>query len=291
VCATHPDEGPARGSRRDAYRTGTFLSVPLEGNGQLLGVLNVTEPASRRPFQVEDCHLLLELAEAIAHAWRAALGSEARQNGVATTTRALRTVLDHVRQSRRRAPRRVALARSVALEFGLDAAQASIVAFAATVHDVGMTLMDPEVLEQPQPLTAEQRARMRQHIELGDRVLEHLGTMGAEGFDRLQTMQQVREIVMAHHEWWDGSGYPRGLPGTAIPVGGRALAVVDAYESLIMGRPHRPAVSEAQALAALRELRGSQFDPDVVDALERVLARNFMEQSHAAETAASEAGR
>ena len=292
VCASRPEEGKVRGSGRIHYQTGTFLSVPLEVGGELLGVLNVTEPTSGRPFQIEDCHLLLELSEAIAHAWRAAFTTEARQAGVATTTLALRAVLEHVRLSKRRAPRRVGVARSVALELGLDAAEATTVAFAATVHDVGMTMVDPQILEGHEPLTAEQRTHMRQHIELGDQVLHHLETMGAEGFDRLEVMHRVREIVISHHEWWDGTGYPRGLRGTAIPTGARVLAVVDAYESLVTGRPHRPAEPREAAIAALRRLRGQQFDPDVVDALERAIAHGAMEESKPADVdAASQAGR
>jgi HD-GYP domain-containing protein (c-di-GMP phosphodiesterase class II) len=133
---------------------------------------------------------------------------------------------------------------------------------------------------------------MRQHIELGDRVLEHLETMGAEGFDRLETMHQVREIVMSHHEWWDGTGYPRGLRSTGIPIGARVLAIVDAFESLVIGRPHRPAESLESAIATLDGLRDRQFDPDVVDALKRAIGRGAWEQQPSTGVeAASQAGR
>jgi len=86
-------------------------------------------------------------------------------------------------------------------------------------------------------------------------------------------MQGVREIVMSHHEWWDGTGYPCGLAGTTIPVGARVLAAVDAFESLVAGRPHRRPESAETALEVLFGLRDRQFDPDVVDALQRAVAR------------------
>src|SRR4029453_17122195 len=117
------------------------------------------------------------------------------------------------------------------------------------------------------PLTAAQKHQVQRHVELGDRVLEHLMTIGAEGMEPLETMQGVREIVMSHHEWWDGTGYPRGLRGTAIPVGARVLAAVDAFESVVTGRPHRHSESIDSAIGILIELRERQFDPDVVDAL------------------------
>ena len=292
VCASGPQDSIVPGSGRPQYRTGTFLCVPLEAAGELLGVLNVTEPPSGRAFQIADCHLLLELAETIARAWRAARATEERRAGIATTRQALRTVLDHVREGRRRAPRRVALARAVTQELEVPADDASLVAFAAALHDVGMTLIDPEIVEGRGPLTAEQRNHVRRHIELGDRVLEHLETMGAEAIDGLETIHGVREIVLSHHEWWDGTGYPRGLCRTAIPIGARVLAIVDAFESLVTGRPHRPAESSKTAIATLEALSARQFDPDVVLALRRVLERGAWDPMAPTQVdAASHAGR
>ena len=87
----------------------------------------------------------------------------------------------------------------------------------------------------------------------------------------LDTVGVVRDVVLSHHEWWDGTGYPRGLKAQQIPMGGRILAVVDAYESMTVGRAHREAVSKEDALDELRRLKGRQFDPDVVEAFERAL--------------------
>jgi HD-GYP domain-containing protein (c-di-GMP phosphodiesterase class II) len=86
--------------------------------------------------------------------------------------------------------------------------------------------------------------------------------------------------VLSHHEWWDGTGYPRGLKGEEIPVGGRILAVVDAFESMTVGRPHRPPLARYEAIQELFRLKGRQFDPDVVDAFERALSQ--VERQHAA---------
>jgi HD-GYP domain-containing protein (c-di-GMP phosphodiesterase class II) len=287
LCVSSPDDTQVPRSGRDHYRTGTFLSVPLARGAELLGVLNVTDPVSGRPFQIEDCHLLLELAEAIAHAWHAALASDAQQAGVAVSAGALRTVLEHVRKSRKRAPGSVRLTQEVAREFGLDPAETAMIAFAAAVHDVGMIFVDREILRGSTPLSVEQRALMQQHVALGDEVLERLETMGAGTYDRLEIMSAVREIVLCHHEWWDGTGYPRGHHGTAIPAGARVLAVVDAFESLTEGRPHRPACTSDEALGQVRALAGKQFDPDAVDALERVLARQSASTPAAADAGAA----
>ena len=83
----------------------------------------------------------------------------------------------------------------------------------------------------------------------------------------MEYLGTVRDLILSHHERWDGSGYPRGLKADEIPLGGRILAVVDAYESMRVGRPYRPARGRDEAIVELRREAGRQFDPDVVEAL------------------------
>jgi GAF domain-containing protein len=275
VCVARPGGAEVNGSGRAEYNTGTFLSVPLESGDGLLGVLNVTDPVSRQPFQAEDCHLLLGLAESVSHAWADTLRAEAGQAQVAETTEALRLVLEHVKLGRRNAPDRVRFAQAIAREMELPTGDVTMVGFAAAIHDVGMTLVGREIVQQGRTLTEDERARMRRHVELGAALL-----------DRIETMDAVRDIVMSHHEWWDGTGYPRGLGGADIPAGARVLAVVDAFESMTLGRAHRAPMSHPEALDEIRRLRGRQFEPDVVDAFERILpaltGADDSEQIHAA---------
>jgi HD-GYP domain-containing protein (c-di-GMP phosphodiesterase class II) len=173
---------------------------------------------------------------------------------------ALRQLLQHAARGRRTAPDRVRMARATAREMRLPEAEIGMIGFAATVHDVGMTMLSEEALERPEALTPEQRDEMERHPELGAELLEPLEAVGA-----------VREIVLSHHEWWDGTGYPRRLQGADIPAGARVLAVVDAYESMTLGRAHRNALSREDALAEIHRRGGTQFDPDVVEAFERAL--------------------
>jgi response regulator RpfG family c-di-GMP phosphodiesterase len=285
VCVSGDEERlEVEGSGRALYRSNTFLSVPIESEKGLLGILNVTDPISQKPFEAEDCHLLLHLAERVATAWEQALSMEQSQTDVEGTTDALRQVLRHLERARRVAPDRVRLACAVARELKLSESEAGVISFAASIHDVGMRKIGEQVTEKGGTLDEEDRLAIERHPELGAELLRPLERVGV-----------VRDVVLSHHEWWDGTGYPRGLAGDQIPIGGRILAVVDAYESMTVGRPHRSPVSRYEALDELFRLKGRQFDPEVVDAFERALAQverqNVTESDGLGDAAISEARR
>jgi signal transduction histidine kinase len=274
VCVSG-DETPAEvaASGRPEYQTGTFVSVPLEGQSGLLGVLSVTDPVTQEPFDAEDCHLLLHLAERVAAAWEQVHLMEESQAGVASTTAALRSVLQHLERSRSSAPDRVRLARALARAMGLGESEAGVISFAASIHDIGMARVGDQLTSGAGSLSEADRAALERHPELGAELLRPLENMSA-----------VRDLVLTHHEWWDGSGYPHGLAGEEIPVGGRILAVVDAWESMTVGRAHKPARSREEALEELWRLSNRQFDPKVVEAFESALAE--LEHEPGAEEAA-----
>jgi HD-GYP domain-containing protein (c-di-GMP phosphodiesterase class II) len=144
----------------------------------------------------------------------------------------------------------------------MSAAEIDIVGFAAATHDVGMTRVRERVMQAPRALREDERRELAQHPELGAEIIRPLEDLGA-----------LRELILSHHERWDGSGYPRGIAGEDIPLGSRVLAVVDAIESMTSGRPYRPARRRDEAIAELRREAGRQFDPAVVEALARVLER------------------
>ncbi len=262
VCLPGRDaDVPVRGSGRTQYKSATFLSVPIEGDEELLGVLNVTDPEDGRMFSAEDTQLLLHLARRIGSVWEQARAVERVQVGVDGSAQALRQVLQHLERARRTAPDRVRLARALARALRLDETEVGLIGFASSLHDLGMNQVGEKVTEGRGGLDAEDRALLSRHPEFGADTLERLGGMTA-----------VEDIILSHHESWDGSGYPRGLRGDEIPIGARILAVVDAWESMTVGRAHRPARTVEDARLELLRLRGRQFDPDVVDAFDRALS-------------------
>jgi len=132
---------------------------------------------------------------------------------------------------------------------------------AALLHDIGKIGIPDAILHKPGPLSNEEWIIMRRHPEIGRQILEQSGGV----------FQHLASIVVAHHERWDGHGYPRALAAEAIPITARILSVVDAYDAMISRRPYREPLSVAEARAELQHCAGSQFDPSVVTAFLQVL--------------------
>ena len=158
-----------------------------------------------------------------------------------------------------RAPRMAAhhravaqMAATVARRIGLDGEQLHAVIRAAELHDVGKIAVPDEILNKPGALTEPELEVMRRHAVVGEEILT--------GFESAA----VAALVRSSHERWDGSGYPDGLRGEAIPLGARIIAICDAYDAMTNERPYRPARSAAEALDELRHGAGRRFDPALV---------------------------
>jgi HD-GYP domain-containing protein (c-di-GMP phosphodiesterase class II) len=129
----------------------------------------------------------------------------------------------------------------------------------ALLHDIGKIGIPSEILRKPGPLTEEEFATVRAHPELGEKILAPI--------DRLH---DVRPIVRACHERWDGGGYPDGKRGEDIPVEARIVLVCDAFHAMVTDRPYRKRLCPTEAVRRLREGAGTQFDPAVVEAFVRI---------------------
>ncbi|MDR7419798.1 MAG: HD domain-containing phosphohydrolase [Armatimonadota bacterium] len=132
----------------------------------------------------------------------------------------------------------------------------------ALLHDIGKMGIPDRILTKPAPLTPEEWAIMRRHPVYAYEMLSPV-----------EFLRPALDIPYAHHEKWDGTGYPRGLKGEAIPLAARIFAVVDAWDALRSDRPYRPAWSEDRVLQYLRDRAGRDFDPEVVDAFLRMTLR------------------
>lgn len=142
-----------------------------------------------------------------------------------------------------------------------------LIARLAPLHDLGKIGVRDAVLNKTGPLSAEEFDEMRQHPDLGHETLASAERLAyaAGGLDEA-LIRVAKDIVYTHHERWDGKGYPRGLKGDDIPIGGRIMALVDVYDALIAARPYRGGGTHDDAVSIIRAGRGTHFDPDVVDA-------------------------
>ena len=152
----------------------------------------------------------------------------------------------------------------IAQQLGWRGRKLEDIRLAAPMHDIGKVVVPDGILRKPGKLTAEEFEIVKRHTVVGVKILA-----GANS----PLLRMAEEIAMSHHEKWDGSGYPEGLAGEAIPLNARIVAVADVYDAMTHDRVYRPAIPEAQTLELMREERGKHFDPAVFDAFMEVLSQ------------------
>src|SRR4051812_39664913 len=152
----------------------------------------------------------------------------------------------------------------VGRELGLDAREQRELEFGALLHDIGKLRVPDEILNKPAKLTPAEWAVMKRHPQDGQEMLDRVGGVLAD----------VGVVVRGHHERWDGGGYPDGLVGEDIPLSARIICACDAYSAMTTDRPYRGAMPVEHAMTELRACAGTQFDPAVVEAVERVARRS-----------------
>jgi len=174
-----------------------------------------------------------------------------------TVTRLLRVAEARDKETGHHSGRTGRIVAALGEELGLEEVEVQRLRRAALLHDIGKVAVPDEILHKPGPLDEDERAQMRQHVRVGWQILA--------GSDD-PTLQLASDIALAHHERWDGGGYPLGLSGEAIPLEARITAVADVFEALTSDRPYRKALPVEVARSMLIDGRGTHFDPQVVDA-------------------------
>lgn len=291
------------GHRREPYRQGQLLAAPMIAGGRTVGILiaglsqrNETssdgnigpeEAAARLP-------LFLELGKRVSAVLERVEKLHQGEAGVHVAVETLRSLLVHLRRERRHAPDRLLYARKIGEALELSDKEIAELSFAVLVQDIALSR--PEVstaLESDAPPSetealldiasappGEVAARLERELDRGgdpaDLSTESGGHLrhpeiGVEILSPLETDESVRNLILSHHEWVNGSGYPNGLSGDQIPLGARILAVVDALEEWVHGRVGRAPITVEEAVKELRRLSGHRFDPAVVEALRSIL--------------------
>lgn len=252
------------------YNTKSLLSVPLRVEGEVIGVVNANNKQSGEPFDEDDLALLVMITERVGSAIERACAYPDSERVVDDALAAVRAMTQLKREFALGGRRYVKRSRALARCMNLNPAEVDVIGYVASIHDLGMVRFGPETVH-ANNLDEQQRRAMRGHPEVSVEILRPLEYLGL-----------VREIILSHHERWDGAGYPQGLQGDHIPMGSRILAVVDAWESMTTARVWRPAVSHEQAVAELRRESGKQFDREVVEAFVSMLEKGDEDSRFAA---------
>ncbi len=155
------------------------------------------------------------------------------------------------------------LTEQLARAFGIHGHELVRIRRGATLHDIGKMGVPDEILRKDGPLTDDEWVLMRQHPDLAVQFLSGVNYLN-----------DALDIPWCHHEKWDGTGYPRGLVGTEIPLAARIFAVIDVYDAVTSDRPYRRAHPHADVMTLIHDGRGTHFDPEVVDAFERLMYEN-----------------
>lgn len=163
-------------------------------------------------------------------------------------------------------------------ELGMKTRDLRTLSKAALLHDIGKIGISDAILLKPGALTDSERNRMEEHPAIGRRILA-----------MIESVRDAAEIVYAHHEHVDGSGYPRGLRGNQIPFGARVFAVVDAFDAIVSKRPYEEAVTFEQACERLQSASGTHFDPEVVRAFLKIPKEEWTELARDVESVCSPA--
>lgn len=244
------------------YRTRSLLSVPLRWQGRTVGVLNVNSKLDATAFDDDDRLLLEALADRIMLALDSFERFRAGYRRLASVESGVRAMLDVGRERRTRAREEFArIGVETGRRLGLDEDHLRALSYALRTYDLGLAQVSTQILRKATPLTTEERDRIDQHTRLG-----------AELIADLEPSPHVRKMILHHHENFDGSGYPEGLRGEAIPVGARIVRLADAFAALLHDRPFRGAMSLEQAEELLREGIDHRFCPRVTPIFLAVIA-------------------
>ena len=262
VTAIHDISTALEAIRRGAY---DYILKPFEKDQLFLGVGRALQHrrlvAENRSYQIQLEH---QVEERTAELTRA-LGQ--LEQSYDDTLEALGSALDlKDAETEGHCQRVTAFTISIAKAMPVPNHYLPILARAAFLHDIGKMAIPDGILRKPGPLTDAEKEVMRKHCEIGYNMLI-----------RIPFLRDAAEIVLAHQEFFDGTGYPRGLKGEQIPLGARIFTIADSLDAMISDRPYRKALPMPHAREEIRRCSGTQFDPKVVEVFSTIPEEHWID--------------
>ena len=243
----------------------TVCLSPLRVGDDFLGLLILGErrESQREPFDVDKMRLITAIADQAANALQRARLHEQMENTFLETALALATAMDaRDTYTQDHSDRISKWAEKICLEIHCDTDEVWSVQWAARLHDIGKIGVPDEILRKNGPLTPEDWQSMRKHPEIGSRIVEPI-----------KKLANVAPLIKAHHEWYDGNGYPLGLKGNEIPLGARILSIADAYGAMLDNRTYHRSRTPIEAINEMRDKKGTQFDPELVEVFASIIEK------------------
>jgi putative nucleotidyltransferase with HDIG domain len=253
IAVEDPKAHPRYSHRCDSIPASAgYVCAPLR-HGSVLGVL-VVAGSERGAFTGEEQEVLGALARQVAVAIDNAQEHERSLNFFTHTSDILVSFLEDLdTQNAGQSRGAAAVSDMISRRMGLSDVERRNIHYGALLHDIGKVRIDHELLKEPGLLSAEKRKALERHT-----------TLGMEMLKPISLWEETVAIIHAHHERWDGKGYPRGLAGEEIPLGARIVAVADAFVAMGRDRPYRPKRSIEEQIKELEDNAGTQFDARVV---------------------------
>ncbi|MFA5311168.1 MAG: HD domain-containing phosphohydrolase [Candidatus Omnitrophota bacterium] len=243
-------------------RKGHLLAAPLISD-DLIGIIVIRRAKNKPFFERFDQDILMTLVEQSIIGIKNLQLYEEQQKIVFGSIKSLVTLLDtRVPQEYTHSPYFSRLVTAIGSQMRLDEKQIQSLKYASFLHDAGKVDIPPEILTKTTKLTTQEYNIIKRHPLKGAQILRPL-----------QVLKPVIPIIMHHHERYDGTGYPSRLKKGQIPQGARIMAVADAFEAMVYGRPYRERKNIISAIKEVKKKSGSQFDPKVVDAFLKVIRK------------------
>ena len=236
--------------------TPSLICAPLMIRNNVFGILCIRRKGRLGPFTVKDLHYVVSLTKRASLNLENQILYESVYNNILDTFKSLLTsiqVRDHYTEEH--CFRVAALSVKIAQAMHCAAREVESLKIAATLHDIGKIATPDKILLKPDRLTFEEFTFIKAHPEVGYRILQPI-----------VLLDQERNILLHHHERWDGKGYPEGLAGAGIPSLSRILAVADSFDAMTNIRPYRSAMDISAAVEEVKKNSGLQFDGRVVEA-------------------------
>ncbi len=245
-----------------SVRQGYLMGLPLVCE-DISGIIIVKRTKKELPFDRFDQEMLMTMCEQAVIGIKNLQLYDEQQKIVLGSIKSLVTLLDmRVPQEYTHSPYFSHLVTLLARQMHLDEKQTESLKYASLLHDAGKADIPLEILTKTTKLTPEEYGIIKRHPVKGAQILRPL-----------QILKPVTQIIIHHHEKYDGTGYPSRLKKGQIPQGARIMAVADAFEAMVYGRPYRERVDIASAIREIKKKSGSQFDPKVVEAFLKVIKK------------------